>query len=434
VISFTRRAQLIGLAAGLPAILLSLWLLRNSPYPLLVRAGLAAVAIGAWLWVSSRLVRHVATPLQTVSNLLAAIREDDFSIRARDTEGGDALATVMLEINALSDTLRSQRLGAQEATALLRGVMAEIDVAIFAFDNDARLVLVNRYGERLLDGQARHLLGQRANALGLEAVLSPRTGVMDATFPGGSGRWEVRQRRFWQGGIAHHMVVLADVSQPLRQQERDAWLRLIRVIGHELNNSLAPIKSIAGSLESLIARTPPPDDWRTDMQRGLAIIASRADALNRFTTAYAALARLPAPIRRTVAIGALIRRVAALDGRLMIRVQQGPDISCQVDADQLEQLLINVMRNAVDASLETHGSVVTGWETDVAAVRIWVDDEGPGLQSTANLFVPFFTTKPGGSGIGLALSQQIAEAHGGVLTLANRDSGRGVRATLTLPR
>ncbi len=417
-----------------PAVGLLIFVLLSAPYPSGVRIALGVGAVVWWAWGAVRLTRHIDRPLQTVSNLLAALRENDYSIRAKGGDEGDALATVMVEINALSDTLRTQRLGAHEATALLRAVMAEIDVAIFAFDDDARLALINRYGEHLLDRASDELLGKRADELGLGTAVTQEAGIMDAEFPGGTGRWEVRHRRFWQGGVPHDLVVLADVSQPLRQQERDAWLRLIRVIGHELNNSLAPIKSIAGSLESLLSRMPPPDDWRTDMQRGLAIIAARADALNRFTTAYATLARLPAPTLKTVAIAPVMRRATELESRLRVALREGPDISLQADGDQLEQLLINLIRNAADAALETGGGVSAGWDVHDASVHVWVDDEGPGLQSTANLFVPFFTTKAGGSGIGLALSRQIAEAHGGTLTLANRTDSRGVRAVVTLPR
>jgi signal transduction histidine kinase len=229
------------------------------------------------------------------------------------------------------------------------------------------------------------------------------------------------------------LVVLSDLSQPLRDQEREAWRRLIRVIGHELNNSLAPIKSIAGSLESLIARDPPPDDWREDMLRGLGIVASRADALSRFTSAYARLARLPSPTRKPLAFDQLMRRVVGLDPRLPVALRGCSDTTLSADADQLEQLLINLLRNAVDAALETGGSVAASWTTQDDMLVVRVDDEGPGLQSTSNLFVPFFTTKPGGSGIGLALSRQIAEGHGGTLSLENRTDRRGTRATLRIP-
>jgi signal transduction histidine kinase len=206
------------------------------------------------------------------------------------------------------------------------------------------------------------------------------------------------------------------------------------VIGHELNNSLAPIKSIAGSLESLLGRDPLPDDWRDDMSHGLSIIAARSDALGRFTSAYARLARLPPPQRVKTDLGPLVRRVAALDTKAAVALVEGPAVAVQADPDQLEQLLINVTRNAVEAATETGGSVALGWTLKDEWVEVRIDDEGPGLPSTGNLFVPFFTTKPGGSGIGLALSRQIAEAHGGTLTLENRSDQRGTRATLRLPR
>lgn len=432
MLSHDRRVLLIALAVGAPGVAASLVLLWLSPGNPLLRAVAAVALVGVWLYLVVALRQRVVRPLHTVSNLLAALREDDFSIRARDAESHDALGAVMRELNALSDTLRVQRLGAQEATALLRGVMAEIDVAIFALDREHRLALINRYGERLLAGGS-DLIGRRAEDLGLTPALVEGAGIRDIAFPGGAGRWEVRRRTFWQGGQAHELLVLADVSQPLREQERQAWQRLIRVIGHELNNSLAPIKSIAGSLGTLVGKTPRPGDWEEDVQRGLGIIGSRADGLSRFTTAYAQLARLPMPTRRPLAWSPLARRVAALETRLPVTVCEGPDATLHADADQIEQLLINLVRNAADAALETGGGVSMGWLESTDGLEVWIDDDGPGLQNTSNLFVPFFTTKPGGSGIGLVLSRQIAEAHGGSLTLANRRGGRGTRATLRLP-
>ena len=393
--TYDRKVTLLTLAAGLPAVIASFVLLWVGQYPWLIRVTVGTILFGLWLGVTIALRDRIIRPLQTVSNLLAALREDDFSIRARGAMANDALGQVMLEVNTLAETLRSQRLGAQEATVLLRAVMAEIDVAIFAFDSNTRLVLVNRYGERLLGREGGDLIGQIADDLGLQHVLGSPSTIQDLSFPGGVGRWEIRRTKFWQGGSPHELVALSDLSQPLREQERQAWRRLIRVIGHELNNSLAPIKSIAGSLESLLSNERPPDDWRDDMRSGLAVIGSRADALSRFTTAYARLARLPAPSRRPVEFSPLMRRVV---------------------------------------SLETGGGVTTSWFSSDHMLEVRIDDEGPGLQNTGNLFVPFFTTKAGGSGIGLVLSRQIAEGHGGSLTLENRaDDEHGVRATLRIP-
>jgi nitrogen fixation/metabolism regulation signal transduction histidine kinase len=340
----------------------------------------------------------------------------------------------MLEVNFLGQILREQRLGALEATALLRTVMAEIEVAIFAFDSDQKLRLVNRAGERLLAQPAERLMGKSAEDLSLEdCLVAESPGTLQKSFPGGAGRWEVHRSTFRERGAPHQLLVLSDLSRALREEERQAWQRLVRVLGHELNNSLAPIKSIAGSLESLVGRETQPADWKEDMRRGLGVIAARAASLNRFMEAYARLARLPLPRLEPLSVSALVKRVVSLETRINIRLVEGPEITIRADGDQLEQLLINLLRNAVDASLETGGGVRAGWRRTVGRVEVWVEDEGPGLSNTSNLFVPFFTTKPGGSGIGLVLSRQIAEAHGGTLTLENRRNTHGCEARLRLP-
>ncbi|HEY1435189.1 MAG TPA: ATP-binding protein [Thermoanaerobaculia bacterium] len=429
-----RRVILLALGAALPAVVTALGILWTGDYSARVRWTLTVLVVGAWLAFSQALRERVVRPLQTVSNLLAAMREEDFSIRARGARADDPLGEVLVEVNALAETLREQRLGALEATALLSKVMAEIEVAVFAFDDAGLLRLVNRFGERLLGQPEPRLRGRRAEELGLAAFLAEGAPqILDATFAGGAGRWEIRETVFRLGGAPHRLLVLADVSRPLREEERQAWQRLIRVLGHELNNSLAPIQSIAGSLQKLTADPDPPADWRSDLGQGLAVIASRAEALSRFTSAYARLARLPPPRRAPVAIDALVHRVTGLETRLAVGVIPGPAVLVPADADQLEQLLINVVRNAVDAALETRGGVALGWKRGATAIEIWVADDGPGLPKTTNLFVPFFTTKPGGSGIGLVLSRQIAEAHDGSLTLENRQGHRGCIARLRLP-
>jgi nitrogen fixation/metabolism regulation signal transduction histidine kinase len=390
-----------------------------------------------WLGIAASLKNRVVRPLQTLSNILAAIREGDYSIRGRRAAVGDALGEVMLEVNDLGATLRGQRLGAMEATALLRTVMSEIDSAIFAFDPAQQLRLVNRAGERLLAQPAALLLGRTSADLGLAACLdgaedrTPYT--MQMVFPGGAGRWEIRHGTFREGGMQHQLLVLTDLSQTLREEERSAWQRLLRVLGHELNNSLAPIKSVAGSLADLIERETQPADWREDMHRGLEVISSRADSLARFIESYSKLARLPPPRFERLQIGELVKRVAALETRLPVKVSAGPELAVRADRAQLEQLLINLIRNAVDASLESHGGVEVGWTRQNGKLIVSVKDEGLGLANTANLFVPFFTTKTSGSGIGLVLSRQIAESHGGNVTLENRTDVAGCEAKLILP-
>lgn len=432
-----RRLLLMALLAGFPAVLISLLLLWRGDYTGRLQWTLTLFIVSVWLGVAFAMRGRVVFPLYTLSNLLAALREGDYSIRARGARYGDPLRQVMLEVNALGETLREQRLGSVEATALLRRVMAEIDVAVFTFDGEKRLRLINRTGERLLGRPAERLLGHRAEDLGLADCLEgePKR-TLEKTFPGGPGakaRWGISRSTFREQGLPHQLLVLSDLSRPLREEERQAWQRLIRVLGHELNNSLAPIKSLAGSLESLLDRDERPPDWREDMRRGLQVVRARAEALSRFMEAYARLARLPQPRLQTVDVGASIRRVVGIETRMPVALRPGPDVTIQADGDQLEQLLINLVRNAVDASLETRGCVKVGWGKNGSSLEVWVEDEGPGLSSTANLFVPFYTTKPGGSGIGLVLSRQIAEAHGGTLALENRRDRPGCRARLTLP-
>ncbi len=434
MLSHPRRVLLLALASALPSLALGLGLVWLGEFSDRVRWTATVVVGGGFVIGLALLHERVIRPLQTLSNMLAALREGDYSLRARGaTLAEDSLGLVYFEANALADTLRGQRLGALEATALLRAVMAEMDAAIFAFDSDGTLRLVNRGGERLLRQPAERLLGRTAANLELEDCLegaSPRVLEREAA---AGGRWELRRGTFRQDGRVHQLVVLTDVSRTLQAEERQAWRRLIRVLSHEINNSLAPIRSLAGSLRAIVDRGHGGPEATTDLREGLDIIGQRSESLGRFMSAYARLARLPRPVPLPVRVDQWVARVAALERRLPVTVEPGPALVVQADGDQLDQLLINLVRNAVDATLETGGTVAVRWVGRGTGLEVVVEDEGPGLAEQANLFVPFYTTKPGGSGIGLALSRQIAELHGGSLRLVNRKGRSGCRAILSLP-
>jgi two-component system, NtrC family, nitrogen regulation sensor histidine kinase NtrY len=433
-VPYQQRLLLLVLAAGLPAVALALGLLWASPFSLDLRLGATALLLVSWIALAGVVQRRLTYTLNTVANLLESLRREDFSIRARRSVPGDVLDTVFRELNELAETLQGQRLGALEATALLRKVMGEIEVAVFAFDPEHRLRLANRAAERLLRRPVAQLLGQQAQALGLgELLQGPAVRTLERAFPGAGGPWALRRSAFRERGLPHQLVVLADLSQALREEERRAWQRLIRVLGHELNNSLAPIKSMAATLRTLLARHPPPADREEDLSHGLETIEERAAALARFMGSYARLAQLPTPRPEPIELAPLCARLAALENRLAVEVVPGPPVPLHADPAQLEQALINLVRNAADAAIETGGGVRLGWRVDQEMTDLTVEDDGPGLAATANLFVPFFTTKPGGSGIGLVLSRQIAEAHGGSLVIENRTGARGCVARLRLP-
>jgi two-component system, NtrC family, nitrogen regulation sensor histidine kinase NtrY len=431
---YERRILLLALAAGLGSTIVAVILLWTGGYSPKLQWTLTVLMVLAWLSFGFSAQNRVIFPMRTLSNLLAALREGDFSIRARGASRDDVLGEVLREVNALGETLRQQRLGALEATALLRKVMEEIDVAVYAFDGLGLLRLVNRAGQRILNQPAEAILGRTAEELGIgECLVGETPRIVQIAFPGKTGRWEIHRGSFREGGLPHQLLVISDLSRALREEERQAWQRLIRVLGHELNNSLAPIKSVAENLGSMLGRRDRPSDWQEDMRAGLNVIAARTDGLARFMNAYARLAKLPPPAFQTVEVGTWVRRVVGLEPRLQIQLHMGPEMRIQADPDQIEQLLINLLHNAVDAALETGGGVRVGWEREDSYVEVWVEDDGPGIPNSANLFVPFFTTKPSGSGIGLVLSRQIAEAHGGSLVLENRPSRRGAEARLRLP-
>src|SRR4051812_38808675 len=385
-LTYEQRIQLLALAAGLPGSAIALILLFTGNYSSRTIWTLAFLIISFWLGFAFSLRHRVAFSLQTLSNLLAAMREEDFSVRARGARRDDAMGEVMIEVNSLSETLREQRLGALEATALLRTVMEEIDLAIFTFDNENKLRLVNRAGERLLARPTERLLGFTAGELGLGASLEGEPArTMELTFPGGSGRWGMRRGSFRQAGLPHHLVVLSDLSRALRDEERQAWQRLIRVMGHELNNSLAPIQSVAQSLESSLhflnmenAKAEASSSLLDDIRQGFGIIRSRTEALARFMAAYSRLARLPAPKLAPVNVREWVCRVAKLETRVKVNVNEGPDITIPGDADQLEQLLINLLHNAADAVLESGSSAKIGWARQDSQLHVWVLDDGPG--------------------------------------------------------
>ncbi|WP_375766068.1 ATP-binding protein [Archangium gephyra] len=426
---------LLALLAGLPGSVTALALLWGGDASAKVCWTLSVLVLGVHLGAALSVRERVTRPLQTVANLLAALREGDYSVRGRGARGGEPLGEVYLETNTLAETLREQRLGAMEADVLLTQVMQEIDVAVLTFDAEGTLKLVNRAGERLLGLPRARLMNQKAEGLGLAELLEgPVPRRLARTFAVEGGPYELRRGTFRQGGLPHQLVVLADLRLALREEEREAWRRMVRVLSHEINNSLAPIHSISDSLKDSLTQVPRAADWEEDARMGLGIIARRSESLGRFMSAYARLARLPPPRLSPLEVDPWVRRVAALETRLPVEVRPGPMLAVSADGDQLEQLLINLVRNAVDAARERQGRVWVSWTAPSAdAVEVWVEDEGPGLADTANLFVPFFTTKPEGSGIGLALSRQIAEAHGGSLRLENRTEGPGCRARLRLP-
>jgi nitrogen fixation/metabolism regulation signal transduction histidine kinase len=431
--SAVRRAWLFCLLLALPAlifegILLSERQVTAVPATLLIFCLLIYFAL-----VSASLIEGMTRPLQTLSNVVSSLREGDYSFRARGAASLDPLGELASEINALADLLQKQRVRSLEATALLARILEVMHAPLFAFDREYMLQLANNAGAQLLGRPLARCFGHSARELGL-AHLVVAADQSVHSFGSKPTRWLLRKAVFRQDGVPHTLLLLADVSQPLQEEEQIAWKRLIRVLGHELSNSLAPIKSIAGSLLARAENITGDEATVRDFRRGLGVVESRADSLHRFVQSYRLLAQLPPPHLKSIQVGPLLERVALLEQRVPVQLDPGPPVMLNADPDQLEQMFINLLANAVDASLANGAKPVRiDWRLVESSVMVGIEDSGLGIANTENLFVPFYTTKPSGSGVGLALAQQIARAHGGEIRLLNRDDGPGARATIRLP-
>ncbi|HEY6101281.1 MAG TPA: ATP-binding protein, partial [Anaeromyxobacter sp.] len=369
-----------------------------------------------------------------IANLLEALRGGDYAIRGRHGRKGDALGDIVLESNRLGATLRAQRFEALEASGLLNKVLAEIDVAVFAFDGDNRIRLANRAAGALLRRHPDALIGREAAELGVESLLDgPPVSSESHTFPGRAGRWQVMREVFHEAGRPFRLLVITDLSQALRDEERRAWRRLIRVIWHELNNSLAPIKSVIETSRDALAAGSPDKAEREELAHNLALVAERAESLRRFLSRYSELARMPEPTIADCNAAAILRQVAAVQPPGRVQFSAADGLPLRGDADQIQQALINLVRNAVEATPPGGAPVELRALRGKDSVVFEVEDSGPGVANPDNLFVPFFTTKPGGSGIGLVLARQVAEAHGGTLSLRNREGATGCLARLVIP-
>lgn len=431
--SAVRRAWLYCLLLTAPSLAFAAVFIYQKEYsfaPALLLIGSLLIYLAI---IAGALVEGMIRPLQTLSNVVSSLREGDYSFRARGASTRDAFGELASEVNALADLLQKQRVRSLEATALLARILEVMHAPLFAFDRENLLQLVNNAGVKLLGLTHARSFGRSAHELGLEELLAAPDQTIHS-FGGRSTRWLLRKAAFRQDGVPHTLLLLADVSLPLQEEEQIAWKRLIRVLGHELSNSLAPIKSIAGSLLARVDNMQGEDATLRDFRRGLGVVESRADSLHRFVQSYRLLAQLPPPHFKPVSLGPLLERVVLLEQRLPIVLDSGPIVELDADPDQLEQMFINLLANAVDASLANGSEPVhAGWRIDELSVLVLIEDRGMGIANTENLFVPFYTTKPAGSGVGLALAQQIARAHGGEITLLNREDGEGARATIRLP-
>lgn len=450
---YEHRISLYSFLVALPGLIVSIVLVWMQPWGLESRLALIALELFAWWLLAMALQEQTTRPLQTLANVISALREEDYSFRARNAASDDALGELSLEVNTLADMLSDEKIRTIEATALLQRVVDEIDAPLFAFDPASALRLVNPAGEHLLLQPKARMIGRSATELNLQKCLAGENeSLVELDLGDSQARWLLRRSSFRQNGVPHTLIVLSDVSRALREEERRAWQRLIRVLGHELSNSLAPIKSIAGSLNSRVATTPMDTEVRKDLQHGLEIIEARSASLHRFLEAYRQLAQMPAPVLREVALAPLVARIASLETRVKVCVKPGPDLLFRADPDQLEQMLINLVRNAADAVLESpslavrperlnttsqsddEGKVAVRWDFTAEDLSLLIEDDGPGLMNPANVFTPFYTTKPNGSGVGLVLSRQIAEAHGGRIEISNRTDRRGCLVKVVLPR
>lgn len=436
-LAFENRLCLLVLAGGLPSLTaaaVAILYLPLSPYPkALLLSLLTVILVACAAVVRSRVRFH----LLTLVNLTEAVRLGEYMLRGSQANRNDAMGSLVANINAISGALQQQRVETQETRHLLNKVLSEVDVAILAFDKSLELRLANNMALRLLALEEHEAIGKSSSTLGMDFLLSDDDAPSEAfeyDFPGASGTWRVQRSQHLERGNSFRLLFIVDLRAALRAKELNIWKRLIQVISHEVNNSITPIISLSATAQSLLSDVNLDDELAGELNGALELIAQRSQHLHYFVRRYAEMARLPAPNKILTDISPLLSRLPSLvsDTRVTLDLPPGP-LLAYCDPIQLDLVLVNLMKNAREAMLEAGVISVRGRE-ERGFWHVEISDEGVGVINRANLFVPFYSTKKNGNGIGLIVSRQIVESHGGSLGLRNRSDRSGCIAEIRLPK
>lgn len=385
-------------------------------------------------YCATTLFQKITYQFRTLSNLLEGMTSGDYSLRGRKNDGDSALGQLVTQINALADTLMSQRFVALESQLLVAKVIQHIDVAIIAVNDQHKIALLNPAAESLLGVKQAEVMSENIAKLGCEHLLDTKNHqVLELDFAKGKGKFQITRDQYREHGHQHDLFFITDVHGLLREHERQAWQNLIRVLSHEINNSLAPISSFANTLQSISRKQTLESDFAENLHSGLSVISERANSLKQFIESYRQLSHLPEPKKRLITLSTILGNVTPLFAQRTLQVTLDEDVDIAVDSVQLEQVFINLFKNADEAMQDKAGVISLLARKQGNRYLIEILDQGNGIQSIDNLFTPFYTTKKQGSGIGLVLCRQIIEAHNGYLTLANRSDQQGVKVSIELP-
>jgi nitrogen fixation/metabolism regulation signal transduction histidine kinase len=432
-IPFGMRVLLVFALATLPALVLAvLWVLDSEldDYARMLIIFLLVAWTGFLVMASHR---SISSHLRSIDNLLEALETEDYSLRATDQYGTDELGSVYARVNKLAESMQYKRVAESELHFLLEKVIEQIDVAIVVFDSQLAISMLNPRCCELLAKSPAELVGTPL-AESEFTRLPWKDTLVDYEFPGASGKWKITWQEYREQGRPGRILYISDLQTVLAEQELKTWKNLIRVIAHEVNNSLAPISSISQSLISLIEPANMPAEWRAKVVSVLEVIGQRSESLKTFISQYAQIARLPEPNMTEVSLQSLFKKATSMFEGQQFEIKGLADSTpAYGDALQLEQLLINILKNAVESQQGKAGTIEIEVGSTSKFLILTIRDEGMGISNPENLFTPFYTTKDGGSGVGLTLCRQILAMHGGDISLRNRADTQGAEATIRLP-